>query len=213
MHCIESDLDIAYQKGVHIGDTYYQLSDLVVELLNALPEKEQKHFYNVYGMKFTKLIRRAGADYRDMAEGLMQAGIVELVRGRLEDLVTVSKGKTLRVSYASAENGSILQHPLLFPLVVNCTGFEDLPHSSSTLIRNLVEKKLCTINSTQRGFEVNEEFEANKGLFVVGPLLGGIFNSRLRYWHVENARRIFIAGSMVAEILANLVLSHPSRES
>jgi hypothetical protein len=47
-------------------------------------------------------------------------------------------------------------------MVVNCTGFEDLPHSSSTLIRNLVEKKLCTINSTLRGFEVNEEFEAQQ---------------------------------------------------
>ena len=85
--------------------------------------------------------------------------------------------------------------------MVNCTGFEELPDSSSLLIRNLVEKRLCRVNSSNRGFDVNEDFEANTRLYIVGPLLGGIFNNKLRYWHVENAKRIYKAGSMLADII------------
>ena len=199
---IETDLDIAYKKGVNIGDTYYQMSDLVVELLNNLSWVEQKYFYGAYGMRFTKLIRRAGAEYRDTASKLIREKKLELVRGKFMRLEkSADDGGSVRFIYRGHERQYSIIHNLKFPVVVNCSGFEELPDSSSRLIRNLVEKKLCRINSSNRGFDVNEEFEANSRLYVVGPLLGGIFNSKLRYWHVENAKRIYKAGTMLADIL------------
>ena len=73
--------------------------------------------------------------------------------------------------------------------------------SSSPLINSLINKKICVANATNRGFEVTENFEANKNLFVMGPLLGGIFNSRVKYWHVENAKRVHALSSMLADAI------------
>ncbi|HTQ28185.1 MAG TPA: FAD/NAD(P)-binding protein [Puia sp.] len=202
MQAIESDLDIAYKKGVNIGDTYYQMSDLVVELLDSLSWVEQKYFYGAYGMRFTKLIRRAGAEYRDMASELIRKKKLELVRGKFMRLErSEDDPDNVRFIYTDREKQYSIIHYLKFPIVVNCTGFEELPDSSSLLIRNLVEKRLCRVNSSNRGFDVNEDFEANTRLYIVGPLLGGIFNNKLRYWHVENAKRIYKAGSMLADII------------
>jgi uncharacterized NAD(P)/FAD-binding protein YdhS len=202
MQTIETDMEIAYRKGIHIGDTYYQLSDLVVELLNDLSWVEQKYFYGAYGMRFTKLIRRAGAEYRDTAAELIRDKKIELVKGRFLRLEKSADKKTAGFVYQDTEKQNTHAHPPSFTVVVNCTGFEELQDSSSRLIRNLVEKKLCRVNSSNRGFEVNEDFEANKGLYVMGPLLGGIFNNKLRYWHVENAKRIYRAGAMLADTLS-----------
>jgi uncharacterized NAD(P)/FAD-binding protein YdhS len=199
---IETDLDLAYRKGVNIGDTYYHMSDLVVELLDNLSWVEQKYFYGAYGMRFTKLIRRAGAEYRDMATRLVREKKLELIRGKFMRLEkSADDNHCVRFIYTDREKQYSIIHYLKFPVVVNCSGFEELPDSSSRLIRNLVGKRLCRINSSNRGFDVNEDFEANNRLYVVGPLLGGIFNGKLKYWHVENAKRIYKAGAMLADIL------------
>jgi len=204
MNCVQKDLEIAYAKGVHIGDTYYQLSGLVVELLNQLEEGQQKDFYCRYGMKFTKLIRRAGAEYRDAAEDLLKEKKLELVKGRFIELKQSSPGFA-SFSYQDAARNKAVVHPLQFPVVINCSGFEELDSCSSGLINSLVRQKLCRINDTNRGFEVTEKFEASDKLYIMGPLLGGIFNSKLRYWHVENAKRIYTAGSMLVDNLVNEV--------
>jgi len=201
MDTIEKDIQIAYSNGVHIGDTYYQLSDLVVQLLNKLDESEQKHFHSAYGWRFTKLIRRAGAEYRDAAEALIHEKKLELLKGKFLEVTASPEEPGFGVfHYEPAANKPAI-HPLLFPIVINCSGFEELNASSSELINNLVKQKLCTINNTNRGFEVSEKFEANDNLYIVGPLLGGIFNNKIRYWHVENAKRIYTVGYMLADIL------------
>ena len=86
---------------------------------------------------------------------------------------------------------------------MNCGGFEDLEESSSRLIHNLVSKNICRVNNTKRGVEVSEEFEANKNLYVMGPLLGGIFNKKIKYWHVENAKRVHALSSMLSEVIVD----------
>ncbi len=202
MDSIEKDLEEAYEKGVHIGDTYYPLSDLVVELINKMELEQQKEFFNSYGMKFTKLIRRAGAEYRDAAETMIQGGIVKMVKGKFLNLEKPGgDAPGVTFSYSTPEGKNRQNYPLAFPVVINCGGFEDLHQSSSRIITSLINNKLCVVNTTHRGFEVNEQFEANKNLYVMGPLLGGIFNSKVRYWHVENAKRIYALGAMLSNIL------------
>ncbi|MDR3714974.1 MAG: FAD/NAD(P)-binding protein [Puia sp.] len=199
---IEQDVAIAYGKGVHIGDTYYQLSDLVVELQGLLDWDQQKRFSNIHGMRFTKLIRRAGAEYRDAAEELSSRGKLEMVRGKFLELVAAGD-HAVQARYTSLPEGKTLLYPLPFAGVLNCGGFEDLPQSSSRIISNLIARKICKVNSTDRGFEVNENLEAAPNLFINGPLLGGIFNKQLRLWHVENAKRIHTLALLLAEFLSN----------
>ncbi len=82
MSTIEKDIRIADAKGVNIGDVYSQLNDLLVSLLNEMDEDQQKYFYDNYGQKkFSKLIRRAGAEYKDAANDLEKVGKLELLRG------------------------------------------------------------------------------------------------------------------------------------
>ena len=200
IHTIEKDLDIAYEKGIHIGDMYYQLSDLVVELLKNLGHEQEKEFYSKYGNRFTKLIRRAGAEYRDAAQELIDENKLKLIKGEFLKLKKSDNGVSLIYSNTTEKNK--IEFTLSFPVVINCGGFEDLDASSSLLINNLINKKICIANATNRGFEVNENFEANKNLYIMGPLLGGIFNSRIKYWHVENAKRVHALSLMLADAIA-----------
>jgi len=199
---IEKDLDIAYAKGVHIGDMYYQLSDLVVELLKKLSPDQEKDFYSRYGNRFTKLIRRAGAEYRDAAQELIDSGKLELLKGSFLSLKNPGAGKPgVLLEFRDTVEKKEQTFPLVFPIVINCGGFEDLDASSSRLINSLVSKNICKINSTNRGFEVSEQFEANQNLYIMGPLLGGIFNKRVKYWHVENAKRVHSLSVLLAEAI------------
>jgi uncharacterized NAD(P)/FAD-binding protein YdhS len=203
IHIIEKDLDIAFEKGVHIGDMYYQLSDLVVELLKKLGIDQEKDFYSRYGNRFTKLIRRAGAEYRDAAQELIDTNKLELIRGSFISLIKPeSHAQGVLLHYLDTGENKKQTSPHLFPIVINCGGFEDLDASSSRLINSLVSKQICMINRTNRGFEVTENFEANKNLYVMGPLLGGIFNNRVKYWHVENAKRVRTLSALLAEAIA-----------
>ena len=202
-HTIQKDLDIAFEKGVHIGDMYYQLSDLVVELLKKLSFEQEKEFYGRFGNRFTKLIRRAGAQYRDAAQTLLNEGQMELLKGRFLQLrqSPVRKQEVL-LEYTPAGESGTVTHPLSFPIVVNCGGFEDLQESSSPLISNLVAKKLCRVGKTNRGFDVSAKLEASPNLYIMGPLLGGIFNNEVKYWHVENLKRIHDLSKILTRELA-----------
>jgi uncharacterized NAD(P)/FAD-binding protein YdhS len=204
IHTVEKDLDIAFAKGVHIGDMYYQLSDLVVALLKNLGHEQEKDFYSRYGNRFTKLIRRAGAEYRDAAQELIDSNKLELIKGSFSKLKKSESG--VQLTYSNTADKKEFDFPLSFPIVINCGGFEDLNESSSPLINNLVNKNICTVNATNRGFEVTEKFEANKNLYIMGPLLGGIFNSRVKYWHVENAKRVHALSSMLADAIVESLI-------
>jgi hypothetical protein len=52
---------------------------------------------------------------------------------------------------------------------------------------------------------VNDDFEASPDFCVIGPLIGGNFNPKIRFWHVENAPRIrSLAKSLAASLVASL---------
>ncbi|MES1198310.1 MAG: FAD/NAD(P)-binding protein [Chitinophagaceae bacterium] len=203
---IEKDLQIAYDNGIRVGDMYYQLSDLVVELLNELNDSQKEIFYCAYGMRFSRLIRRSGAEYSDAASELEKDGKLEFLKGSFINLEKSEVQKdSVRAIYSNSEN-EICASVFSFPIVVNCGGFEDLNFSSSKLITNIINKGYCSINCTNKGFDVNEDFEASKNFHVMGPLLGGIFNNKARLWHVENAKSIFNLANLLVQVIANFLL-------
>jgi uncharacterized NAD(P)/FAD-binding protein YdhS len=90
-------------------------------------------------------------------------------------------------------------------VVVNCGGFEELDACSSPFLVSAMRNGLCRPNRTNRGLFVNDDVEASPDFYVIGPLVGGNFNPRIRLWHVENAPRIrSLAKSLAATLVASL---------
>ncbi|MCW3118467.1 MAG: hypothetical protein JWM28_2549, partial [Chitinophagaceae bacterium] len=134
---------------------------------------------------------------------LERSGKLEMLKGSFLRLKNrPGTGKAGQVEYQGYNSNDGITFPLSFPLIINCGGFETLnSYISSELISGLIGKKLCETNCTGRGFKVNERFQAAEGLYVMGPLLGGIFNEKSKLWHVENAKSIFyLANLMVSEM-------------
>ena len=86
-------------------------------------------------------------------------------------------------------------------VIINCAGFQNLHNSSSPLIGNLIQQKVCTPNDSLCGFEVDENFAANENLYLMGPLVAGNINSRFKIWHAESCGRIINLSQQLAEIL------------
>jgi uncharacterized NAD(P)/FAD-binding protein YdhS len=188
---IKGDIKRASDVGINIADLFHPVSAVVGGLLKHMTPSEQERFFCEHGMTFTKLMRRAGREYREAADELAAAGLLVIEKGVFRKLGPSQAGsRFVSATYAKFETGADFTHPLPFPVVLNCGGFEELNNSSSRLIANLVRNNTCKINRTNRGFEVNEEFEANRNLYVIGPLLGGNFNDVIRFWHAESAPRI-----------------------
>jgi uncharacterized NAD(P)/FAD-binding protein YdhS len=204
MIAVQNDLELASVAGVNIADAHDALSDLLVELISLLSKEEKEKFHCFSGADFSKLIRRAGAEYRDAASSLEAAGKMMILKGVFTNLLKKSESqKAYQLLYKEVSNGEVKQYPDIFSVVVNCGGFEQLSTSSSSpLIANLIKNGLCEINCTQRGVKVSETFEASERLYVMGPLLGGLFNSKGQLWHVENAKSIFhLSGLLVDEMM------------
>jgi uncharacterized NAD(P)/FAD-binding protein YdhS len=195
---IEQDLKIAYLKGVKLGDLYYQINDLIVELLEMLPDKGKQHFYCEYGLQYSKLIRRSGIDYSDGLDQLRNEKKLTQLKGKYLQLKKDINNPEQVVLEYEDQGGSVSDYKDSFAIVVNCGGFENLDQTSSPLLKYLVDNGICTINCTNRGVVVNENLEACDGFYVIGPLLGGIFNNKARLWHVENAKSIFSMAKLLS---------------
>jgi uncharacterized NAD(P)/FAD-binding protein YdhS len=200
---IKIDLEIAYAKGIRLGDMYYQINDLVVSLLNKLTEKDKESFHCNYGMIYSKLIRRSGADYSNGVDSLFESNKLKVVRGSFQHLIeSKDSDSSVNVSYLD-EQHNVQVSKDSFSIVINCGGFEDLQNSTSELIYGLIKKGICKVNCTKKGIKVNEDFEAIDNFYVIGPLLGGIFNNKVRLWHVENAKSIFRIATLMTESFVN----------
>src|SRR5690606_29027602 len=114
------------------------ISKLIVELLDKLSPVQQKKFVSTYGVEIGKLQRRAGGEYRNAADELLARNKLEFIQGRF----LRADGPQSGFIYQNHITGQ--RHHFTAPLkvIINCSGFEDLPQSSS-LIQNLIFRKIC----------------------------------------------------------------------
>jgi uncharacterized NAD(P)/FAD-binding protein YdhS len=201
---IRSDLRRAEEMELNVADLRDAVGVAVSRAVAMLDRREQEKFVCEHGVHYSRLMRRAGRDTRSAADGLTGLGILTTVKGdlrRLDPLPSVTGPKL--ATYAVGGSQSEITYPVPFSVTINCGGFEELDCCSSRLINSVVANRLCKVNSTRRGFFVNEQLEASEECYVIGPLLAGNFNSTCRYWHVESASRI----SGLAKVLAESLLS------
>ena len=200
---ITSDVRRAQELSLNIADLRDPVNATVAELTKRLTLEEQKRFVCEHGVHYSRMMRRAGRDTRDAAEALEREGMLSIVRGefRRMDPSPDADGSML-ATYAVAGQKDEVIHPLPFHISVNCAGFEELEPCSSRLINSVMESGLCSANTTRRGFLVNADLQASEDVYVIGPLVAGNFNDRVRLWHVESALRIHA----LSQLLANAIV-------
>lgn len=204
MAAIRADLRTAEERSLNLADLYDAIGVLVAQALAKMDLAQQEEFYCVHGMNFTKLVRRAGRDCRRASEELAADGTLCMLAGEVLRVEACTSGQpfaTMTYRAAGAEH----EYPVPFSVVVNCGGFEELDACSSPFLVSAMQNGLCRPNRTNRGVFVNDDFEASPDFYVIGPLIGGNFNPRIRLWHVENAPRIrSLAKSLAATLVASL---------
>jgi uncharacterized NAD(P)/FAD-binding protein YdhS len=211
MAAITRDIRRAEELKLNIADLRDPVGAAVSTLTALLHISEQKKFVCEHGVHFSRMMRRAGRDTRSAADELVDMGILTTVKGNFRRLDPFPSGNGLTsATYATAGCQAEITHPVPFSITINCGGFEELDFSSSRLINSLIDNELCYVNSTHRGFVVNDRLEASENIYVIGPLVGGNFNEKIRFWHVESASRIVGLAKLLAASLSDSLFP-PSR--
>lgn len=144
--------------------------------------------------------RRAGAEYLDVVDTLARERRIEMRKGRIIRFISATKsGVWIEVSGVKG-----LKRKVFVPgisVLISCAGFKDVSKPASTLMQNLIRRKICVPNDSNRGFLINERYEAQKNLFVMGPLVAGNLAGRIRVWHAESCSRIVGMSKQLAELL------------
>lgn len=191
------DIQVAVQDEV-IVPFVDRIIEYTIELVQVLDEDSKKMFFGIYGPQLSRLIRRSGMAYVSSLECLVETKTLQLLKGRFLRIEPGCHGGTL--NYVNPNN-HVQSYPISFKAIINCSGSDNLEASSSRLIYNLVNKKICKINLSEKGFLVNDKFEAAPNLFIMGPLLGGNMNKVIHFWHLESVSRLQYLSPYLAEIL------------
>jgi len=193
-----SDIKLALKDGANM-EYIATIINNTIQLMDPLSDQEKKEFYCIYGIKLRDSFRRSGPEYKGGAQVFIETQQLHLLKGRFN---TVSSSDAEAVlNYTDVVTGSSGNYDEPFAAVINCTGSDDLQRSSSRLIYNLINKKICTQNLSGKGIEVTELFEAAPNLYIMGPLLGGNVNKLIHFWQLENVARLTTLSPYLAKEL------------
>jgi len=214
MKGIYQEIEGIKKAHISLGDVYYPFGEKVISLLKGLTHEERRIFHDLYGMEFTRIIRRAGSDYSKTIAVLKRKKKFEILKGKIADIKKTQVEKTREDQYILyyQKKNTPINYPETFISIFNCSGFEVLSESDNPLIQNLIHKNICRVNPSNRGFEVNDQLEGNQNLFIIGPLLGSLFIPSYQYWHVENSKRIYELSRKLANHILERIPSYREKE-
>ena len=171
-----------------------------------MSEQETHLFITRYANLLGRYKRLAEKEYVNAAAALQHAGLLDVIKGTVESMQEHADGVSV-----SLKGGEEVRTEA-FDYVFNCSGFEALDQNSSLpLIRSLLDRGLVATEPGQIGFRVDEQFQASKGLYVMGPLLSGNIINGQPVWHMEHCGRIIHFSSMLADVLADQSPAFASR--
>ena len=200
LEAVKLDTESAQRENISVSDIYHVMAGGVIALMNKLSFEELKKFVCNDGVEIGKFQRRAGGEYLDVVDELVENGKIHFVKGKFVELVNKMEDQ-YTIQYFDQEKRENVIFKVSFDIIINCIGFQEMINSSSSLLRNLTEREICLVNSSKRGLEVSENFECSTGFFVVGPMLAGNLNSKLRVWHAESCSRLYSLSQQLAEVL------------
>lgn len=200
LQAVQKDCAEAEANGFRISDIFPEISRSMIACLDCLSMEEQKRFVAKESIEIGKLQRRAGYEYLDVVEMLRSQGRLTMISGRFTRFVEM-RGENAVFEYAQGRNGENTELEIPVQLIINCAGFQDLANPPKGLISNLIEEGICQTNESKRGFLMNENFETQPNFYIMGPLVAGNVNKRLRVWHAESCTRIIALSKQLAEVL------------
>ncbi|GAB3921090.1 FAD/NAD(P)-binding protein [Mucilaginibacter myungsuensis] len=199
---IQDDVNHAATQGLSVGKIHYSLGERAVKIQQKLPADEALKFFKDHGWTFTRITRRTSENYYFTEKELADAGRLEFINGRFVRFAAEQDDPNgLTFIYTECKQGDPKPYQGAFAVVVNCSGAEHITETTSKLIRNMLDKSIVRINDTNMGVSVNEHFAANDHLYIIGPLMAGIYNSKFKFWHLENAKRLNSLAPMLAKTL------------
>ena len=208
-HAAISDLKNAEKIDLGAASTVGVISEKVGNLLKRLDFEEAKRFACLHGNEIGRRQRCAGSHYINSVSELMSQKRLVHLAGRYVNLTpNTAENPSLILEYMA--KGSEEKHPYdkEFHLVFNCMGSTDLRSADTPeLLRNMMQNKLLTPNNSNIGFEVNHQFEASDGLYVIGPLLAGNVLDNKPLWHLEHCGRIIWSSGLMAKHLVRKFVS------
>jgi uncharacterized NAD(P)/FAD-binding protein YdhS len=197
---VEQDVADAIAQDINISDIYGDITKVVMQGLNLLNIEEQAQFVFKYAVEIGKFQRRAGGEYLDVVNDLVDRAKLEFIKGRFAHQLPLSGGGTGCEYLDSQQRQSqIFDRPLA--AIINCAGFQDVTKSSSPLIQNLLRREICHPNQSNRGFIIDKNFQASDNCYVMGPLVAGNIDGNFRVWHAESCQRILGFSKHLAEVL------------
>ena len=201
LEAVTLDVSCAKAHGASIADMHGEVSTGILAALDQLQPAEQEDFVVRVGVEIGRLQRRAGAEYLNVVDRLIASGKLEFIKGRLNAITTAADD---RPGFSYRENGAEIprKREASIGVAIGCVGAVDLGKTFTPLIQNVIRRKLCAPNASRRGFMVNEQYEASKNFYILGPLIAGNYVGTVRVWHAESCHRIISIAERFAEVLA-----------
>jgi uncharacterized NAD(P)/FAD-binding protein YdhS len=201
------DLENARKMSLGAATTVDVISENVGTLLKRLDAVEAKIFACNFGNNIGRMQRCAGSHYTDSVKELIASNKLRHLAGRFSRLVAPKEiGHGLRLEYIDPTTSEKVVDAVIFNLVVNCMGATDLNSDDTPiLLKNLIEKSFVIPNESGIGVDVDMDFQASEGFYVIGPLLAGNIIENKPLWHLEHCGRIiWSSGLMARKLVKNL---------
>ncbi len=206
---IAADLDRAEANGIPVSVTFRSMSTLVGQILPMLDPDEKLSFACHFGVEIGRRQRRAGPQYLGAASDLIEAGRLSLLAGSFSGLETGEDGLHFRFQPTDLEQECRSDGPV--NLVVNCGGGASFGRDPlPPLLTGLAATTPDLINGSQRGLRVDDTFETQPGVHVIGPMLAGNVIGDRAVWHVEHCGRIAGFADELAGVLHQALVSTES---
>jgi len=195
----QQDFDKLIISNTNSSLIVQQITQKVIQLLDLLPFIEQEEFVYKHGATYIKMLRKVEKEYGNKLYSLTNSGKVELIKGHFQSVDFLVHHGIGQIKYIDeAKKTQLLPN---IACIINCSGFENIHESTDILIQNLLRRKIIIPTQSLKGIKVNESFKANNNLYIMGPLLAGNINNKMRLWHAESATRIFNLSSLLAKHL------------
>jgi uncharacterized NAD(P)/FAD-binding protein YdhS len=196
-----ADIAAMRRAGLTTAD-YRELAQRIMQgILELLPGDEQKKFLERYSATMVRRVLGGGGDdYLTAAYRLRQIGKLVLKKGAFDSVQRDDSG-TLFVRYHDADGENVVEEAT--DAVIRCLGSGTCDNTANRLLVNLRSDHELNfrLNGSQRGFEVDDEFQAAENVFILGSLLTGLTNSSAPILDFENTARLWQLAKPVAQAI------------
>ena len=198
---LEKDLELWKQRLEIDKLPLFSCNKELMTAVNSLNREEKEKFAATYGVMIGKYQRRAGDEYLDMADSMELQNKLEHVAGHFHE-ITSCDANSVTFNYIPSSGKEPVPFAHSLSVIINCMGPLSLRRDGqSDLINNLIHRDICTVNSSGRGFVVDDDYSAAPNLVITGPLISGNVIRDQAVWHVEHCGRLTAIAKNVAGML------------